>query len=89
MLVLEEGALPAKLIENSDKLYFLFTLLNAPYLQKYRLGKQSCKESTDNSKDGMRLGLFKFLITIEFVHSIMNMVTSSFYFFSLVPLMYL
>ncbi|CAI0378159.1 unnamed protein product, partial [Linum tenue] len=28
------------------------------HLQKYRLGRQSCKESTESSKDGMNLHLF-------------------------------
>jgi hypothetical protein len=37
------------------------------YLQKYRLGKQSCKESTDNSKDGIGLvSLERFLQVIFF-----------------------
>ena len=40
-----------------------FPVLNVLFLQKYRLGKQSCKESTESSKDGIYLkSLLSFFI---------------------------
>lgn len=66
-------ALPAKLIEVPLPLF----------LQKYRQGKQSSKESTDNSKDGRRLILFKLLISL-FINEYGNFFLLPY--FSLVPL---
>jgi len=39
-----------------------FPVLNVLFLQKYRLGKQSCKESTESSKDGIYLKSLLFFI---------------------------
>lgn len=47
--------------------YNLFLVLHASLLQKYRLGKQSCKELTDNCKEGIIMDLHRTLQ--EFVHS--------------------
>lgn len=55
------------------KLYSFFAPLVSLCVQKYRLGKQSCKDSTENSKDGILFGPlgskkqneFVFLISVQ------------------------